>query len=279
MEYDEHIALYLQNLEYDGYFINDFDSNPIDTTGADTTGADTTGEDNPGADNTGADNPGENINSFLFNFINSQIENEINTNEHSSNSTSHYVASNFDTRSVSIDTIGPDTIGPDTIGPDTFGPHTINLDSIGLLFNSILQPEPEPEPESGPEPGQARNVLVSYYYVNSIESINPSNSLLATMLLLFNNSTPVINLEDHEIHMEDELFANNLILNTYSNILKQNTNICEGCCPICYEEFEMDDSCGLTKCNHLFHMDCIKEWLTNKCRIPICPICRNDLRE
>jgi hypothetical protein len=50
------------------------------------------------------------------------------------------------------------------------------------------------------------------------------------------------------------------------------------CCPICIEEFEPGETLRvLPRCNHLFHLDCILPWLTERqgccpqCRTPVLP--------
>lgn len=45
-------------------------------------------------------------------------------------------------------------------------------------------------------------------------------------------------------------------------------------CTICTVEYEKDCMVSITKCNHIFHTDCIKEWAKYK---QICPMCRTEL--
>lgn len=48
-------------------------------------------------------------------------------------------------------------------------------------------------------------------------------------------------------------------------------------CNICMEEYKIDDYVIKLKCKHLFHKECIKDWL---CKEKItCPVCRMDVRE
>nr|GEX74327.1 hypothetical protein [Tanacetum cinerariifolium] len=42
-------------------------------------------------------------------------------------------------------------------------------------------------------------------------------------------------------------------------------------CAICYDEYEENKKFGKLQCGHLFHMDCIKSWLSRK---NSCPMCR-----
>ena len=47
-------------------------------------------------------------------------------------------------------------------------------------------------------------------------------------------------------------------------------------CSICLINYENEDDISLTKCNHLFHNNCIIEWSHYKKE---CPICRKDLKD
>ena len=47
-------------------------------------------------------------------------------------------------------------------------------------------------------------------------------------------------------------------------------------CSICLEEYKNNDIIKKLPCNHIFHSECLKIWLSNK---TTCPICRNDLRQ
>jgi hypothetical protein len=59
-----------------------------------------------------------------------------------------------------------------------------------------------------------------------------------------------------------------------NNIDKKDVDICI----ICTENFESKDKIVQLKCNtsHIFHFDCIRQWINKK---PICPICRYDLSQ
>ena len=45
-------------------------------------------------------------------------------------------------------------------------------------------------------------------------------------------------------------------------------------CSICMITYDVEDMISITKCNHIFHTDCIKEWGRYKTD---CPICREKL--
>ena len=47
-------------------------------------------------------------------------------------------------------------------------------------------------------------------------------------------------------------------------------------CSICLDDFEINDKVCRTKiCNHLFHKECLKEWLKTE---NSCPVCRNIIK-
>lgn len=48
-------------------------------------------------------------------------------------------------------------------------------------------------------------------------------------------------------------------------------------CSICYDEFKRDEIITLLDCNHIFHRECIKNWLVYE--KTTCPACRVDVRD
>ena len=63
--------------------------------------------------------------------------------------------------------------------------------------------------------------------------------------------------------------------NQNQNQPERNEN--EKVCSICLSEFQDQEMvCKLPECNHIFHSECIKEWLV---RNHICPFCRNDIKK
>ena len=101
---------------------------------------------------------------------------------------------------------------------------------------------------------------------NWINSISPNN----------NNNIHVNYLQEPEpvkINMSVEEFIKMIKDVNYSNELENKQ------CSICTLNFEIDDCIKSTPCNHLFHKDCIYQWLTKHCIHPLCPVCRHDCRE
>ncbi|XP_062026495.1 uncharacterized protein LOC133742830 isoform X2 [Rosa rugosa] len=46
----------------------------------------------------------------------------------------------------------------------------------------------------------------------------------------------------------------------------------DGKCIICQEEYEADDEMGRLNCGHLFHLQCIEQWLAHKNTCPFCKV-------
>ena len=46
-------------------------------------------------------------------------------------------------------------------------------------------------------------------------------------------------------------------------------------CPICYDDFNLDESIIILDCNHNYHNDCIKKWLCECANT--CPLCKNEI--
>jgi hypothetical protein len=62
----------------------------------------------------------------------------------------------------------------------------------------------------------------------------------------------------------------------YCNVDDNNKTSDNIMCSICLTVFENECDVSLTKCKHVFHTDCIKEWSRYK---KDCPICRKDLKK
>ena len=54
-----------------------------------------------------------------------------------------------------------------------------------------------------------------------------------------------------------------------------HTSNIPGDCPICIEPFQKNDSLVTTQCNHHFHNNCLKTWLTQSSINNNCPSCRH----
>ena len=62
----------------------------------------------------------------------------------------------------------------------------------------------------------------------------------------------------------------------YINNFKEIDNIDKNkTCSICFEK--MEKKMIKTSCGHCFHDKCLKQWLTNNCNKPNCPVCRKSL--
>ena len=48
-------------------------------------------------------------------------------------------------------------------------------------------------------------------------------------------------------------------------------------CPICIETIHLNETIVTSKCNHTFHNECLKKWLTDSSVNNNCPSCRTDL--
>ncbi|XP_012573183.2 probable E3 ubiquitin-protein ligase HIP1 [Cicer arietinum] len=45
-------------------------------------------------------------------------------------------------------------------------------------------------------------------------------------------------------------------------------------CSICQEEYEEDDKLGRLNCDHLYHFQCIQQWVAHK---NCCPVCKHQV--
>ena len=74
------------------------------------------------------------------------------------------------------------------------------------------------------------------------------------------------NLEDVKVVLTDKEFEQ-------LPEITDNNSLCEEKCNICLEEFGKEETLIQLPCKHIFHKNCIKEWLTKQSTK--CPICRN----
>ena len=82
---------------------------------------------------------------------------------------------------------------------------------------------------------------------------------------------------DHVDEVESEKEVKRLSIDEYKSIgeIVDSKNLL-GNCSICCDQFP-NKKCIKTKCGHIYHDDCLKNWLTNMCQQPTCPLCRSDL--
>ncbi len=79
---------------------------------------------------------------------------------------------------------------------------------------------------------------------------------------------------DVKVVITEEEFEDELEHHKYSEI-SRDAKITK--CSICTEDFVENDDVIKTKCDHIFHRDCIKPWLCNES--VKCPICREEIIE
>lgn len=73
-----------------------------------------------------------------------------------------------------------------------------------------------------------------------------------------------------ESNNDQELVRNeNQILNM-SSVKFKNVKTKDNNCTICCTQFENNDSVILLNCNHIFHKECINEWIHYKAECPLC---------
>lgn len=89
---------------------------------------------------------------------------------------------------------------------------------------------------------------------------------------------------------DDELFRNNMdfedvavtcdqdTFDKLTNMTVDESNRFDGKeCNICLNTYSIGEHVTTLPCEHMFHQDCVKEWLCN--RKKTCPVCRSDVME
>ena len=80
-------------------------------------------------------------------------------------------------------------------------------------------------------------------------------------------------------HLQKSFFLNFEESNTKSYNIPQEEDKCEyDNCAICYEDLNIENTvmeiCGLVRCGHIFHMDCLGDYFSLNEKRRYCPRCR-----
>ena len=78
--------------------------------------------------------------------------------------------------------------------------------------------------------------------------------------------------------LTDEGFDEMVPTHRMSKSIRKKYNMEEPICSICQEDINSRQHCSILKCEHVYHKNCIKTWLTKTCEKPTCPCCRIDVR-
>lgn len=81
------------------------------------------------------------------------------------------------------------------------------------------------------------------------------------------------NFEDVKVTLSDNQFSKL----TRDIITEENRMKYKSDCNICMDDYNIGDKIVQLGCKHIFHEDCIRNWLCNE-RVT-CPVCRKDTRE
>ena len=110
-----------------------------------------------------------------------------------------------------------------------------------------------------------------------------SNLIMPQQMQGFYNQLPMpsqgIHMEDVKVTLEDN-DLDNIVTDKFKSIIEKEMLDDESDseskskykCTICMMKFEEEDMVSKLKCNHIFHEDCIKEWLKEYSYK--CPVCR-----
>jgi hypothetical protein len=154
-----------------------------------------------------------------------------------------------------------------------------------ILSNIFKKPDNQAE-------NPVANIMSSFLtnYINNISIDNNVNNIDNNVNNIDNNVNNIDNNIDNNVNNIDNNIDNNV--NNIDN--KDNTdntdmiNLCSYSeldesvknnidnndnCSICFEKLT-DDILGVTKCNHIYHHNCIKQWLINN---KTCPLCRTSI--
>ena len=114
-------------------------------------------------------------------------------------------------------------------------------------------------------------------YINNIEIIISSSNSSISNNININIDNDYVNNDDNDIDSfsDNSVQNNNLLIDSIclKNTSKLNPDKKE--CTICLEKFNINDKIINLECLHMFHNNCIKNWLKMK---DYCPICKNKIK-
>lgn len=117
------------------------------------------------------------------------------------------------------------------------------------------------------------NLLNDTGLVGSGENMFGNGIVSRLFSILLEGDVNLDNMEDVKVTLTkeqfDKLFSEKV---TQDNETKYKSE-----CNICMDEYKCDDVIVKLGCNHIFHKDCIYNWLCNE-RVT-CPVCRKDTRD
>lgn len=156
------------------------------------------------------------------------------------------------------------------IDRDTNTTGTFYRGTLGTLYSGILRADDTVD----------RNNLFQSYDINATTNLNEeeeeelmdlmntiSNSIQETLITSI--ISRLMNVPDSENVNSDSILSEDEFNHLNSYIIKKE-NICQ--CSICLEDFNVDETAVSLNCNHVYHKECIKEWLTKQSSK--CPTCR-----
>jgi hypothetical protein len=154
-----------------------------------------------------------------------------------------------------------------------------NLSDIINIFDNIIQRNNIRNDENSYQENYIRNNLLNSRFLTNFEYVSlpifqnlPNEYDDLPNLMEDNNIFNFMNIdriyEDIKVILTEEQF------NNQKHYIFKELNCCNDLkeCLICIQEFNDDDEVTKITCNHIFHKNCIKNWVceeSNKC-----PICR-----
>jgi hypothetical protein len=122
---------------------------------------------------------------------------------------------------------------------------------------------------------QSNDIFTNFFNNTSNIQSNIQSNLFGSNLMtnLFSMLLEGVDLQDVKVTLTQEQF-NKLFTQIINDDNKDEYANKE--CNICMDEYKIGDNIVKLACNHIFHKDCIKNWLCNE-RVT-CPVCRKDIR-
>lgn len=108
------------------------------------------------------------------------------------------------------------------------------------------------------------------------EDVADVSGMSYDMLLRLGDQMGDVKLERWAMVAQQKIESLPLVTFNPESLDDKNSNDCDGKCLVCQENYEREESLRRLPCNHLFHAECVDQWLRSSDK---CPFCRTSLND
>ena len=139
------------------------------------------------------------------------------------------------------------------------------------LENLPLENQPLENLPLDNEPLDEGNENININVQNNLNNIQQNIQLINSFLNNYNSILNYDNVQPNSyeslMELEEQNVKKGCKIEDFSTIIKINE---DNKCPICFENYKVNDEMLKTKCEHLFCEECLKEWCEDNNKCPVC---------